>query len=94
MHENKNDAVCIAVRRVKVTGPRSRTKHFQPPNTVALADGGYARTMLGDGWVHRGRQLVAGLGAWRRGLLFTPVQKLLGTDMQYFPVFCDNHVRV
>ena len=29
----------IAVGRVKVTGPRSRTKHLQPLNAVALADG-------------------------------------------------------
>ena len=29
----------VAVRRVKVIGPRSRTKHLQPLNAVALADG-------------------------------------------------------
>ena len=44
--------VCIALGRVKATGPRSRTKHLQPPNAVALADGGVAGAVLGDGGVH------------------------------------------
>ena len=44
--------VCIAASRVKVTCPCSRTKHLQPLNAVALADGGNAGAVLGDGGVH------------------------------------------
>lgn len=44
--------VRIAVRGVEVIGPRPRAKYFQALDAVALADGGDAGAVLGDGGVH------------------------------------------
>ena len=48
----KASLIGVAAGRVKVSGPRGRAKHLQPLNAVALADGGNAGAVLGDGGVH------------------------------------------
>src|SRR3990167_96621 len=47
--------VGIAASRIKISGPCRRAKHLQPLNTIALADGGNAGAVLGDGGVHWGK---------------------------------------